>query len=112
MREAIKLGAFIEFDFKNILTGRIQLPLGLAPIGGGRVEMIRKLGPEHVVIDEFWSKTHSLGGHGNYNDFYEYGGPVELAAWAKAMNAQGFSNHDLDLMCKENPAKLLGLPAR
>jgi hypothetical protein len=112
MREAIKLGAFLEFDFRNILTGRIQLPLGLSPIAGGRVEMIRKLGPEHVVIDEFWSKTHSRGGSGHYTDSYEYGGPDELAAWARAMNAQGFTNRDLDVMCKENPAKLLGLPVR
>ena len=112
MREAIALGAFLEFDFRNILTGKIQLPLGLSPIAGGRVEMIRKLGPEHVVIDEFWSKTHSRGGIGSYKDSYEYGGPDELAAWAKAMNAQGFTNRDLDLMCKENPAKLLGLPVR
>ena len=42
----------------------------------------------------------------------EYGGPDELAAWVRAMNAQGFSNRDLDMMCKENPAKALGLPVR
>jgi hypothetical protein len=112
MREAITLGAFLEFDFRNILTGKIQLPLGLSPVAGGRVEMIRKLGPEHVVIDEFWSKTHSRGGSGNYDDSYEYGGPEELASWVKAMNAQGFTNRELDLMCKENPATLLGLPVR
>jgi hypothetical protein len=112
MKEAIKLGAFLEFDFRNILTGRIQLPLGLSPIAGGRVEMIRKVGPEHVVIDEFWSKTHSRGGIGNHDDSYEYGGPDELTAWTRAMNAQGFTNRDLDVMCKENPAKLLGLTVR
>lgn len=109
MKEAIALGAFIEFDFRNILTGRIQYPLGLTPVAGGRVEMIRKLGPEHVVIDEFWTKTHSRGGAGRYDESYEYGGPEGLAAWVKAMNAQGFTNRELDLMCKVNPAKLLGL---
>src|SRR5262245_42056970 len=104
MREAIQLGAFLEFDFRNILTGKIQLPLGLSPIAGGRVEMIRKLGPEHVVIDEFWSKSSK--------EPREYGGPAEMDAWVKAMNAQGFSNRELDMMCKENPAKLLGLPVK
>jgi len=104
MQEATKLGALLEFDFRNILTGKIQRPLGLSPIAGGRVEMIRKLGPQNVVIDEFWSKSNQ--------EPREYGGPEELAAWVKAMNAQGFSNRDLDMMCKENPAKLLGLPVR
>src|SRR5712691_8045466 len=104
MQEATQLGAFLEFDFRNILTGKIQRPLGLSPIAGGRVEMIRKLGPRNVVIDEFWSKSNK--------EPREYGGPEELAAWVKAMNAQGFSNRDLDMMCKENPAKLLGLSVR
>jgi hypothetical protein len=111
MRQATKLGAFLEFDFRMILTGKIERPLGLSPIAGGRAEMIRKLGPENVVIDEFWSKSHSHGG-GRYDEPYEYGGPEELAAWVKTMNSQGFSNRELDMMCKENPAKLLGLPVR
>ncbi|MBM3777977.1 MAG: hypothetical protein FJW23_07010 [Acidimicrobiia bacterium] len=102
MKEAASLGAFLEFDFRNILTGKIANPFPTAPIAGGRVEMIRKLGPEHVIIDEFWSKSSRAP--------REYGGPDELAAWVKAMNAQGFSNRELDIMCKENPARLLGLP--
>ena len=104
MREAAKLGAFLEFDFRNILTGRIENPFPTSPIAGGRVEMIRKLGPQNVIIDEFWSKSS--------REPREYGGPNELAAWVKAMNAQGFSNRELDIMCKENPAKLLGLPVQ
>jgi hypothetical protein len=102
MREAAKLGAFLEFDFRNIVTGKIENPFPTSPIAGRRVEMIRKLGPQNVIIDEFWSKSS--------REPREYGGPDELAAWVKAMNAQGFSNRELDIMCKENPATLLGLP--
>ena len=104
MMEAAKLGAFLEFDFRNILTGKITSPLATSPVEGGRVEMIRKLGPQNVIIDEFWSKGS--------REPREYGGPVEMAAWAKAMNALGFTNRELDIMCKENPAKLLGLPVK
>ena len=104
MMEAAKLGAFLEFDFRNILTGKSERPFRTSPIAGGRVEMIHKLGPRNVVIDEFWSKGSK--------EPREYGGPDELSAWVKAMNAQGFSNRDLDMMCKENPAKALGLPVR
>jgi hypothetical protein len=104
MMEAAKLGAFLEFDFRNTLTGAIERPLRTSPIAGGRVDMIHKLGPQNVVIDEFWSKSSK--------EPREYGGPNELAAWVKAMNAQGFSNRELDIMCKENPAKLLGLPVQ
>jgi len=101
MQEAASLGAFLEFDLRNILAGKIARPFPFGPIAGGRVEMIRKLGPEHVIIDEFWSKSSE--------EPREYGGPDEMALWVKAMNAQGFSNRELDLMVKDNPATLLGL---
>ena len=104
MLEAAKLGAYLEFDFRNILTGKIANPFATSPIAGGRVEMIRKLQPQNVVIDEFWSKGS--------REPREYGGPSEMAAWVRAMNAQGFTNRDLDTMCKDNPAKLLGLPVK
>ena len=77
MMEAARLGAFLEFDLRNILTGTIGRPFPTSPLAGGRVEMIRQLGPENVIIDEFWSKS---------GEPREYGGPGEMAAWAKAMN--------------------------
>ena len=90
MQEAASLGVFLEFDYRAILESP------------GEVEMIRALGPENVVIDEFWT-TSGVD--------REYGGREELAAWVKAMNDHGFSNDELDMMVKENPAKLLGLSA-
>ena len=32
-----------------------------------------------------------------------------VGAFAEAMRARGFTNHELDLMFKENPARLLAL---
>ena len=88
MKEAASLGAFLEFDYRVLLADREQ------------TDMIRTLGPENVVIDEFWTPGDR-----------EYGRPDGLAAWVKEMNERGFSNHELDLMVKINPAKLLGLSA-
>ena len=87
MQEAASLGAFLEFDYRVLLGAPEE------------TDMIRRLGPEHVVIDEFWTPGDR-----------EYGRPDGLAAWVKEMNRRGFSNRELDLMVKVNPAKLLGLP--
>src|SRR5229473_3494987 len=57
MREAAKLGAFIEFDFRNTLEG----------------------------------------------------GRTGVGAFAEAIRAHGFTDTELDLLFKENPAKALGL---
>ena len=86
MKEAASLGAFLEFDYRVLLAAPEE------------TDMIRALGPEHVVIDEFWTPGDR-----------EYGKRDELAAWVKEMNERGFSNRELDLMVKVNPAKLLGL---
>lgn len=89
MLEAAKIGAIIEVDFRNTLTD-----------GGFRAEAIRKLGPEHCLISEFWTKLDPPK---------EYGGLAGVGAFAQAMRKRGFTDHDLDLMFKENPARLLGL---
>ncbi len=91
MQEAVKLGAIIEVDFRNVLEE-----------GGRRADAIRKLGPEHCIISEFWTKN---------DDPREYGGLDGAGAFAEAMRARGFTDHELDLMFKQNPAQLLGLSA-
>jgi len=87
MQEAASLGAFIEFDFRNTL-------------GGGRTDAIRKVGPQFCFISEFWTKVALPR---------EYGGLDGVGAFAEAMRARGFTDAELDLMFKENPAKALGL---
>jgi hypothetical protein len=89
MQESAKLGAIIEFDFRNVLDE-----------GGRRADAIRKIGPEHCLISEFWTKN---------SDPREYGGLDGVGAFAQAMRARGFTDHELDLMFKQNPAQLLGL---
>ncbi len=89
MQEAAKLGAFIEFDFRNTLEG-------------GRMEAIRQVGPQFCFLSEFWTKAGPPR---------EYGGLEGIGAFAEAMRAHGFTDRELDLLFKENPAKALGLPA-
>jgi Family of unknown function (DUF6282) len=88
MKEAAKLGAWIEFDFRNTLEG-------------GRTDAIRQVGPELCVLSEFWTKLDGPR---------EYAGAAGVSAFAEAMRARGFSNRELEMMFKENPAKALGLP--
>jgi len=92
MLEAAKLGAIIEFDFRNILSE-----------GGRRADAIRKIGPERCLISEFWTKVQPPK---------EYGSLDGVGAFAEAMRARGFTDRELDLMVKENPARLLALTAQ
>ena len=89
MQEAAKLGAFIEFDFRNTLEG-------------GRMDAIRKVGPQFSFLSEFWTKAGPPR---------EYAGLDGVGAFADAMRAHGFTDRELDLLFKENPAKALGLAA-
>jgi hypothetical protein len=89
MTEAAKLGAMIEFDFRNVLDE-----------GARRADAIRKIGPEHCFISEFWTKAGPPR---------EYGGLDGVGAFAAAMRARGFTDRELDMMFKQNPAKVLGL---
>jgi hypothetical protein len=89
MQEAAKLGAIIEFDFRNTLDD-----------GAIRVDAIRRLGAEHCLISEFWTKVTSPK---------VYGDPEGVGAFAEALRSRGLTDRDLDLMFKENPARLLGL---
>ena len=88
MQESAKLGAFIEFDFRNTLEG-------------GRMDAIRMVGPQFCFLSEFWTKAGPPR---------EYAGPDGVGAFADAMRAHGFTDRELDLLFKENPAKALGLP--
>ena len=89
MKEAAKLGAFIEFDFRNTLEG-------------GRMDAIHRVGPEFCFLSEFWTKAGPPR---------EYAGLDGVGAFAEVMRAHGFTDRELELMFKENPAKALGLDA-
>ena len=61
------------------------------------IAMIRKLGPEHCVI----STDSGITGTANHTD--------ALVRAANVLREAGFSEADLNLMFKANPAKVLGL---
>jgi hypothetical protein len=94
MQEAAKIGAIIEFDYRNVFDD-----------GGIRLDAIRTIGPEHCLISEFWTNKPGTTPR-------EYGGLAGAGDWVAAMHKRGFTDRELDVMFKENPARLLGLPAR
>jgi hypothetical protein len=90
MQRAAKLGALMEFDMRNMFND-----------GGVRADALRSVGSENAFISEFWTR----------NNPREYAEPNAMGEFVKKMKAKGFTDHDLDLMFKINPAKLLELPA-
>ena len=90
LKEAAAEGAFIEF----CTTG---ITLQTAP---GKIARIREIGPEHVIIS---SDVGLLGSPLH---------PDSLAWFAKRLRAAGVTEHEIDLMYKDNPATALGLPLR
>jgi hypothetical protein len=97
MLEVAKLGAIIEFDFRNVLSEN-----------GRRADAIRMIGPEHCLISEFWTNMLRTTPP-PVKAPREYAGLDGAGAFAEAMRSRGFTDHDLDIMFKQNPARLLGL---
>jgi hypothetical protein len=91
MQEAAKLGAFIEF------VGGSPVGDGAAARLDGIAAAIRQIGASSSIL------SSDLGQQGNPLP------PDGFAAFVLALRARGFSDRDLDLMSKENPARLLGL---
>jgi hypothetical protein len=90
MLEAAQLGAYIE-----IVSGN------LARAGETRtrtVDAIRRIGPARCFV----SSDSGLAGGTNHTD--------SLALAARALRDAGFTENDLNLMFKENPARLVKLP--
>jgi len=91
MREAAKLGAFIEF-----VGGSPEGP-GAAARLDGIAAAIRQVGPASSIL------SSDLGQQGNPLP------PDGFGAFIVALRARGFADRDLALMSKDNPARLLGL---
>jgi hypothetical protein len=92
MTEAVKLGAFIEFAGGSLATK--DAPARLTRF----TEAIRSLGPASCIL------SSDLGQVGNALPADGFG------EFLVALRAKGFSDRELALMSKENPARLLGLP--
>jgi hypothetical protein len=92
MQEAATLGAFIEF-----VGGNPQGQNNAARLDG-IADAIRQVGPASSIL------SSDLGQQGNPLP------PDGFGAFILALRARGFSDRDLSVMSKENPARLLGLP--
>lgn len=91
MREAVKLGAKLEFVY-NALIG----PSKMFEIGQ-YAEAIRQVGVDACIL------SSDLGQAGNPLH------PDGLMAFFAGLRSQGFSVAEIETMSKRNPAKLLGL---
>jgi hypothetical protein len=91
MQEAAKLGAFIEFVGGSVAAAN----------AGERIDRfadaIRKVGPEYCIL------SSDLGQVGNALP------PDGFGAFLLALRARGFTEQEVDLMSKRNPARLLRL---
>jgi len=88
-KEMVRLGAYLEFSGFQPLTG-LSSPKNV-------VESIKEIGAEHCILV-------SDGGH--------VLGPTPvtlLLQWIKILMAHGISEEEIDLMVRQNPAKILGL---
>jgi hypothetical protein len=91
MTEAVKLGAFVEFVGGSLATK--DAPARLTRF----TEAIRSLGPAACIL------SSDLGQAGNALPADGFG------EFLVALRANGFSDQEIALMSKENPARLLGL---
>ena len=91
MQEAAAAGAFIELDYGGLIGRNPEFrPADYA-------KAIRAIGPRSCIL------SSDLGQPGNPLH------PDGLAAFFEALRKEGFSQADIDLMSKTNPARALGL---
>ena len=90
LQEAAKLGAYIEFTAGTVSRAG-------AGTGARASTSIRKVGPAMCFV----ASDSGLPGNNH---------PDALALAAKALRAAGFTEKELNMMFKDNPAKLVKLP--
>jgi hypothetical protein len=91
MQEAAKLGAFIEFVGGSLATPDAQMRMDRF------ADAIKKIGPEFCIL------SSDLGQQGNAL-------PTDgFAAFLAAMRGRGLTQQQVDVMSKQNPARLLRL---
>ena len=90
-REAAKMGAFIEIVGGNLAGKDAQMKIDRF------AEQIRGIGPASVIMaSDLGQKANALP-------------PEGFAVFIDAMRKKGFTDQELDLMTRKNPAALLGL---
>jgi hypothetical protein len=96
MQQAVEMGAYLEFvsSFANEEATIHEY-----------AEAIRAIGPEHCIVSSDRGQGRGEEGH----DAVAVSHVEGLARAAQALRQNGFSEAELDLMFKANPARLLGL---
>ena len=90
-REAAKFGAFIEIVGGNLAGKDAQMKIDRF------AEQIRGIGPASVIMaSDLGQKANALP-------------PEGFAVFIDAMRQKGFTDQELDVMTRKNPATLLGL---
>jgi hypothetical protein len=91
MQQAAAAGAFIELDYGGMVGRNPEFHIA------DYAKAIRAIGPRACIL------SSDLGQPGNPLH------PDGLAALFEALGKEGFSQADIDLMSKTNPARVLGL---
>ncbi|HEV3216348.1 MAG TPA: DUF6282 family protein [Vicinamibacterales bacterium] len=91
-KEAVQLGAFIEFCAGTLATAGAQDKIDRFS------SQIRAIGPDAAIL------SSDLGQAGNALP------PDGLAVFIEMLRKKGFTDQELDVMTRKNPARLLGLP--
>ena len=94
IKEVVAMGPEIYAEF----TSQFGNPNARPEVVKRYVEAIRMVGPEHSFLS---SDT------GQLNSNWQ---PDALANCAKVLRANGFTEREIDLLLKINPAKILGIP--
>jgi microsomal dipeptidase-like Zn-dependent dipeptidase len=92
MREAARLGAYVEFVYNGLIGSGKQFNLS------DYAKAIRAVGVEHCILS---------------SDMGQVGNPLHpdgLQLFFDGLRQQGFSAGEIDQMSKANPARLLDLP--
>jgi hypothetical protein len=97
MKQAVQMGAYLEFVSIFTLNEKLTKEY---------VEAIRAIGPQYCIVSS--DKGQGRGDEGHDAPAQS---PVEgLSEAAQALRKHGFTDAELAMMFRSNPAKLLGLP--
>jgi len=97
MRRAVEMGAFLE-----VVSGFTRLPEMIED----RTSGIREIGPEHFILSS--DRGQGIGPEGDAGDSMDHLEGLTLAV--NVLREHGFTERELEIMLKENPARLLVLP--
>jgi len=97
MKMAVEMGAWLEF-----VTAFTRQEATIKEYS----EAIREIGPEHCIVSSDKGQGRGEEGHDGPSVSHVQG----LSEAAQILRKNGFTDADLDLMFRKNPARLLGLP--